>query len=120
MTGFHPLDGARYLRDCHGAGLPLCNLVAYHTAAIVEAEERGLDTELAREFSPERASIADALTYCDMLTGPDGRPLTINERLLEILARYGERHLVGRSIRRATPLLVAAVEATAARVEEAG
>src|SRR4051794_31166550 len=42
-TGFHPLDGARYLRD-QGADLRLCALVAYHTGASVEADLRGLRT----------------------------------------------------------------------------
>ncbi|MFC7328046.1 HD domain-containing protein [Marinactinospora rubrisoli] len=39
--GFHPLDGARYLRDVEHADGPLCRLVAHHTGALVEAEEAG-------------------------------------------------------------------------------
>src|SRR5580698_9472668 len=35
-TGFHPLDGARYLRDVEGADEIACCLVAHHTCAIVE------------------------------------------------------------------------------------
>src|SRR5260370_21893416 len=34
-TGFHPLDGARFLRDSEGADDLLCCLVAHHTCAIV-------------------------------------------------------------------------------------
>src|SRR5699024_9948980 len=30
-TGFHPLDGARYLRAVQGADEPLVSLVAYHS-----------------------------------------------------------------------------------------
>src|SRR5579864_7625411 len=41
-TGFHPLDGARYLRDAQHADVLLCRLVAHHSCAIIEAEERGL------------------------------------------------------------------------------
>ena len=44
-TGFHPLDGARYLHRI-GAPVRLCRLVAHHTAAQVEAAERGLVHEL--------------------------------------------------------------------------
>src|SRR5215467_4947772 len=41
VTGFHPLDGARFLRDVEGADNLLCCLVAHHTCAIVQARERG-------------------------------------------------------------------------------
>ena len=54
-TGFHPLDGARHLRDNEGAGAMLCRLVAHHSCAINEAIERGLAGELAAEFRPARA-----------------------------------------------------------------
>src|SRR5258708_33425575 len=37
VTGFHPLDGARYLRNREGADSLVCCLVAHHTCAIVEA-----------------------------------------------------------------------------------
>jgi HD superfamily phosphodiesterase len=40
-TGLHALDGARYLRDAQHADAMLCRLVAHHSCAIVEAEERG-------------------------------------------------------------------------------
>src|SRR6187549_1692337 len=33
VTGFHPLDGARYLRDVAGADEVLCQLVAHHSAS---------------------------------------------------------------------------------------
>jgi hypothetical protein len=102
-TGFHPLDGARYLRDTHHADMQLCRLVAHHTCALIEAQERSLAHILLAEFEPERPELADALTYCDMTTGPDGRPLSVEERLAEIRTRYGHGHLVDRSIRRATP-----------------
>src|SRR5258708_7014074 len=51
-TGFHPLDGARYLRDVVGAENRLCALVAYHSCAHIEARNRGLADELAAEFEP--------------------------------------------------------------------
>src|SRR6266700_498716 len=51
-TGFHPLDGARYLRDVQHADPVLCSLVGHHSCAIIEAEERGLAGELSREFPP--------------------------------------------------------------------
>lgn len=48
-TGFHPLDGARFLRDEYGADERLVRLVANHSFALLEAEERGLREELASE-----------------------------------------------------------------------
>ncbi len=103
LTGFHPLDGARYLRDIRHAHTRLCRLVAHHSCAAIEAEERGLCDVLSAEFQPERPELTDALTYCDMTTGPDGRHLTVDERLTEIQTRYGQGHTIQRTIQRATP-----------------
>ena len=41
-TGLHALDGARYLHDVQHADIVLCRLVAHHSYAIIEAEERRL------------------------------------------------------------------------------
>src|SRR5436305_14553966 len=35
-TGFHPLDGARYLRDAQHADAMLCRLVAHPSCAIID------------------------------------------------------------------------------------
>ncbi|WP_030205898.1 HD domain-containing protein [Streptomyces bikiniensis] len=109
-TGFHPLDGARFLRDEHGADERLTRLVANHSFALLEAEERGLREELASEFPLlEEPLLVDALVYCDMTTTPDGGRTTAEERVAEILGRYGEDSVVGRFIRRAAPEIFAAV-----------
>ena len=71
QTGFHPLDGARYLL-CAGVDEQVASLVAYHSCAQIEADVRGLGAELASEFSPAAPLLADALPYCDTTTGPDG------------------------------------------------
>ncbi len=63
VTGFHPLDGARHLRDMEQASALLCCLVAHHS----------------------------------------------EQRVGEILARYGPDHLVSRAIIDSTPQLIAAV-----------
>src|SRR5271170_5679461 len=64
-TGLHGLDGGRYLRDVQHADQMLCRLVAYHSCAVIEAEERGLADLLRSEFAPAPESLADALTFCD-------------------------------------------------------
>ncbi|MFD3995053.1 HD domain-containing protein [Streptomyces sp. NPDC058583] len=118
VTGFHPLDGARFLRDAHGADDRLVRLVANHSLALLEAEERGLREELAVEFPLlDEPLLADALVYCDMTTTPDGRPTTAQQRVEEILGRYGDDSIVGRFIRRASLEIFAAVERVEAALE---
>jgi HD domain len=107
-SGFHSLDGARYLRDVQHADGMLCRLVAHHSCAIAEAEEYGLAADLAGEFKAAPRSLADALIYCDMTTGPDGQRMTVDQRLADIRARYGPAHPVTNALRRSAPELIAA------------
>jgi putative nucleotidyltransferase with HDIG domain len=109
-SGLHGLDGARYLRDVQHADPTLCRLVAHHSCAVIEADERGLADLLRREFDPAPQPLADALTFCDMTTSPDGQQVHVTLRLAEIHHRYGSGHLVSRSIHRATPLILQAVD----------
>ncbi|ORT57953.1 HD domain-containing protein [Streptomyces sp. CB03238] len=119
-TGFHPLDGARHLRDVQFAPESVVRLVANHSFALLEAEERGLRSELAGEF-PLLGDplLVDALVYCDMTTTPDGGRTTSEERVGEILGRYGEDSVVGRFIRRAAPAIHGSVERVRAAAVEA-
>ncbi|WLQ35150.1 HD domain-containing protein [Streptomyces castrisilvae] len=109
-TGFHPLDGARFLRDDHAADERLVRLVANHSLALLEAEERGLRGDLEAEFPLlDDHRLVDALVYCDMTTTPDGNGTSAEGRLEEVTNRYGADSLVGRFIRRAEPEIFAAV-----------
>ena len=110
VTGLHQLDGARCLRDAQHADAMLCRLVAHHSCAIIEAGVRGLADVLSSEFEPAPDVLASVLTYCDMTTSPDGQPVPAERRLAEIHDRYGPGHLVSRSIQRATPMILRAVE----------
>jgi hypothetical protein len=110
VTGLHQLDGARYLRDARHAGPILCRLVAHHSRAIIEAEERGLADVLSSEFEPAPYALSSVLTYCDMTTSPDGGLVPAERRLAEIHDRYGPGHLVSRSIQRAASMILRAVE----------
>lgn len=85
-TGFHPLDGARYLAE-RGMDAPVVNLVAWHTGAGYEAAARGLSDDLAG-FPTPRSDDLDALTMLDLATAPDGRPVRDSDRVAEILSRY--------------------------------
>ncbi|MBT2213780.1 HD domain-containing protein [Actinomadura sp. NEAU-AAG7] len=109
VTGFHPLDGARYLRDTHQADNHLCHLVAHHSNALVEARERGVAELLSGGFRPVNTNLSCALTYCDMTTDPDGMLVDIDARLAEIRARYGPAHVVTRFLLKAEPSLREAV-----------
>jgi hypothetical protein len=110
-TGLHSLDGARWLRR-NGFSDRLASLVAYHSCATYEAEERGLAGILEREFVREHSAVSDALWFADMTTGPDGSSVTVEERLAEIGTRYGPDDPVTRFWRRARPELVAAIRRT--------
>lgn len=109
-TGFHPLDGARHLKTIGAVDDRVVRLVAHHSFAVLEAEERGLRAVLEAEFPLlENQLLVDALVYCDMTTTPDGDRTTAGDRVVEIVSRYGAGSVVGRFIRRASPEIVAAV-----------
>ncbi|MFF7155346.1 HD domain-containing protein [Streptomyces sp. NPDC008139] len=120
VTGFHPLDGARFLRDEHRVDERVTRLVANHSFALLEAEERGLREVLEAEFPLlEDQLLVDALVYCDMTTTPDGEPTSARERVAEIVGRYGAESIVGRFIRRAEPEIHAAVTRVEAAMRNA-
>lgn len=119
MTGFHALDGARYLR-AYGFPARLVNLVAHHSCSILEAELRSLTAELA-EFDDEGPTpVRDALWWADMTTSPEGAATTVVDRVAEIQNRYGPDDLVSCFIRWAWPELEAAVRRTEERLTAAG
>lgn len=112
-TGFHPLDGARYLRR-QGFDGQVISLVAHHSCARIEADVRGLGAELTAEFPPADPALTEALLYCDMTTGPDGDYVRPADRLVEIRGRYGPDHEVTRFVERAASEILT----TAGRVEQ--
>ena len=113
-TGFHPLDGAEWLRQ-QAAPEGVVALVAYHSAAQFEAEERGLAEELARFPAPDQDQL-DVLTLIDMSTSPTGEQVPVNERLAEILARYPEEHPVHRAVSRSRGYLAESANRAAKRL----
>lgn len=106
-TGFHPLDGARFLRDDVGLAREVVGLVAWHTGAAFEAEERGLAQELA-EFDKPDALALDVLSMIDLSVSPTGEPIRDVERIAEILRRYEDGDPVFRAVTRSRPSLLAA------------
>jgi hypothetical protein len=96
VTGFHPLDGARWLR-ANGWRPDVCSLVAWHTRAGTEAELRRLITPLEREFSPPPALAQSALAWADLTSSPTGECCTVGDRLEDIFRRYPPDSVVHRA-----------------------
>lgn len=113
-TGYHPLDGARYLRVL---GWPdeVCRLVAHHTDAAKQAEGEGLADQLCAEFAPTDDFKQDILWTADVTTGPSGERVTLDERLDEIASRYGANHAVTTRMIASRPALEAAISRVASR-----
>jgi len=86
-TGFHPLDGARYLARNHWPAR-INALVAHHSGACFVAEARGLRDALSG-YPREESSLADALTYADQTVGPWGQRTCVRQRMAEMLQRHG-------------------------------
>ncbi len=102
ITGFHPLDGAMYLRRLH-VDERVVGLVANHTCANIEARLRDLDGRLAREFPKDEALPHDELAFCDLTTGPSGEATSLDDRLRDIRLRYDPDDVVSRFIDQAEP-----------------
>ncbi|GHF77051.1 metal-dependent phosphohydrolase, HD subdomain protein [Kitasatospora xanthocidica] len=115
-TGQHMIDGARFL-DRLGVDPTVCSLVAYHSSSEWEASELGLSAELAKFLRPP-SELLDAITYCDLTSGPDGTEVDPVSRLDEVLRRYGPTHVVHRAVSTARPALLAMVERTKKRIAE--
>lgn len=115
VTGFHPLDGARWIRD-GGRSVRLAHLVAHHSCAIYEARVRGLAEALMTEFAPEDSATYDALVFCDMTTGPTGATVLFEDRIREIRARYGLEHEVTIALNSSYPALGACYQRTTDRL----
>ena len=112
-TGFHPLDGARYLAR---AGHPReAALVAHHSGARFVAEVQGLVSELAG-FPFVEDALSDALTYADQTVGPRGERLSVADRLVEAVRRHGPDAPASLAAPRRDPYIYAAAERTEARL----
>lgn len=89
-TGFHPLDGARYLSELGFPAL-VAGLVAHHSAARYVAQASGLQEQMRRYQEQEQITgpLADALTWADQTTRPTGQSVDVQARLAEKLLRHG-------------------------------
>lgn len=114
QTGMHQVDGARFLADLDYPNR-LVALVAHHSAAESEAEQRDLVQEL-RRWPREESAVSDALWTADMTTGPRGEFFGYRDRLAEIMARYNADSVVGRAMNAAQHTIRSAIQRTEARL----
>ena len=80
---------------------------------------RGLDDLLA-EFEYQENLLSDALTTADQTTGPHGHPMTVSERIEDMLARHGDDSPNARAHAERGPYLLGAARRVAVRLESAG
>jgi hypothetical protein len=109
-TGFHSLDGASFVIGRCGDQRLAC-LVAHHSDARFQAALMGCGDLLAT-FPRERSALADALTYCDQLTGPTGARMSFRERVADVLDRHGQESTVAQATLQARPYLALAIART--------
>jgi len=117
-TGFHPLDGARYL-DGHRWPSRISALVAHHSGACYVAEVRNLRDALGA-YPREDSPLADALTYADQTVGPGGRPMPVEQRISDMLRRHGPESPNAAAHRLRGPHLLALAHRVECRLAEAG
>ncbi|WP_218022483.1 HD domain-containing protein [Nocardia amamiensis] len=106
-TGFHPVDGAEFLRR-EGVPERLCALVANHSCACIEARNRNI----VINWPDEQTALRDALWWADMTTTPTGETTDVRTRIAEVRERYGPDHVVSRSLAEAAPELIEAADRT--------
>ena len=114
VSGFHPVDGARFAMD---VGMPdlVVSLIAFHTGAEFEALQRGLLVEL-HEFAAPPVDILDVVTFADMTTSLSGESIAATDRVAEILTRYEPDTVVYNAVSRSAPQLLGAVQRVNARL----
>ena len=113
-TGMHAIDGALFL-DRAGAPPEIVSLVAFHTGAEFEAEERGLVDALIQFDRPAQDDL-DLLILADLLSGSAGERVILPERFDGIFARYEPQHPVHRAVTRSRPYLEECAKRAVARV----
>ncbi|HEX6360274.1 HD domain-containing protein [Actinophytocola sp.] len=118
VTGLHQLDGASYLVG-RGVSFRVGALVAHHAGAAAVADLVDLADGLA-VFDDEESPVRDALWYCDMTTGPDGRAVTFDERMAELRRRRSATDPVVRALEVNESERAAAVRRTEEHLRRAG
>jgi putative nucleotidyltransferase with HDIG domain len=102
-TGFHPIDGAQYLRRRGYADI--ADLIICHSNSPEQALLRGLPA-----ISVSRHLIADIITYWDVQVAQGGQLVTYTERMADIRSRYGDESPVWEAHKQAEPRINAILD----------
>lgn len=86
-TGMHAVDGARWLAR-EGYPEEVCSQVAYHSTARFEVAARGMDPQLLADFGMPDPLLHAIIWVADFTTSPEGRQITLSDRLSDIRSRY--------------------------------
>lgn len=103
-VGFHPLDGARFLRD-DGWPDAVVNLVANHSNAEIQARINGFADVLMAEFPYDADLPHRYLQFCDLSVDINGRPVSFDDRLAGMFARHRHNEEMTRHLTEAEPRL---------------
>ena len=103
VKGFHPVDG--YLFLARSGFTELASLIVGHSTSPEESELLGFGT-----LRPSTELIADLITYWDMQVLPGGVIASYEERIQDILRRYGEETPIGQATIKARPRIQGIME----------
>ncbi|GAB5388745.1 MAG: hypothetical protein Alpg2KO_17130 [Alphaproteobacteria bacterium] len=93
QSGFHPVDGAHQAAQDE---LPadVVDAVLHHSGAFGEMErmQPDLRADYGQACRMMQTKLSRALTFCDLRSGADGRPVSLTERLADIRDRHSRNH----------------------------
>jgi hypothetical protein len=78
------------------------------------------DDATSLRLSRTPTAVLDALTVADQTAGPDGRPMTVSERMADMLSRHGSASPNARAHPQRSPYLSAAATRVADRLDRQG
>lgn len=95
---FHPLDGAVFAQEM-SISKPVIAAVLFHSDAYTSVKHIRpdlLETYSRNYYLLDKTDHAfiDFITYCDIHTSPIGKKITLEERVQDVVRRYGEGHEV--------------------------
>jgi hypothetical protein len=97
-NNFHPLDGAIFAQQS-GFSKPVIAAILFHSEAYETVKKARTDLldiyETNKPLLDEQDRLfIDLITYCDVQTSPQGEKISLEERVQDVVNRYGEDHLV--------------------------
>ncbi len=99
--GFHPLDGAIFASK-KGFVKPVVSAILFHSCAyeIAQMEKNQKRLSIYQAHLPlldeHDRLLIDLVTYCDIHTSPTGEKISFQERVKEVIDRYGAHHPVSK------------------------